>query len=144
MTAALRYIEVFMPHISRQFLKGNLERKLVLSLIENITRKGNAKSRSALCSELLTGTERLMLAKRLAVVCLLGKGVPFEQISKELKVSSSTVARLWTAMQQGKFKETIRTIKLSKLDKFILSFFTVLLAGARPRYAPRWKFLKDL
>jgi uncharacterized protein YerC len=133
-----------MPHISRQFLEKKREKELVRVLIENLTKKGNPKSRSSLCWELFTGVERLMLAKRLAIICLLGDGVPFEQISKELKVSSSTVARLWARMQQGKFKRTIQAVKKNKIDEFVGSIFSLLLTGPRGRHEPRWKFLEDI
>ncbi|TSC69678.1 MAG: hypothetical protein G01um101456_30 [Parcubacteria group bacterium Gr01-1014_56] len=85
-----------------------------------------------------------MLAKRLAIICLLGEGVSFEEISKELKVSSSTVARLWSAMQKGKFKETILAVKKNKVNEAVLAVFTLLLTGPRSRHAPRWKFLDDM
>lgn len=143
MYRALRYIEVLMPHISRQFLKGEAERKLIDTMISTLSIQGSPARRKKLAKELLTGVERLMLAKRLAIICMLGEGVPFEEISKTLKVSSSTVARLWEQMQKGKFKGTIETVHKNKLSTKILNLAEVFLIP-RPRHAPRWKFIDDL
>lgn len=131
-----------MTHISRKFLKGDAEQKLIAVLIETLSKKGNAKQRMAICKELLTGTERLMLAKRLAIICLLGEGVPFEQISKQLKVSSSTVARLWESMQQGIFKETIQSARKNKVSEYVFSIINFLLFP-RQKHEPRWQWLDE-
>lgn len=47
--------------------------------------------------DLLTPTERIMLAKRLAIAAFLIEGLPYHAISEMLKVSTSTIGRvnLW-------------------------------------------------
>ena len=53
--------------------------------------------------ELLTPTERIMLAKRLSLVLMLKRGFPFSVIERTLKVSPSTVLRFWLISKQGSF-----------------------------------------
>ena len=132
-----------MPHISRQFLEGDAEQKLIQEMIDTVSVKGTPAKRVKVARELLTGVERLMLAKRLAIICMLGKGVAFEEIAKKLKVSSSTVARLWGQMQRGKFKETLKFIENNKLNTRLLAL-TEALVMPRSRNKPRWKFIDEL
>lgn len=132
-----------MTHISRQFLTGDAEEKLIRVMIDTLCVKGTPARRRKIARELLTGTERLMLAKRLTIICLLGEGVSFEQISKQLKVSPSTPPRLWEAMQRGKFKTTIQSIHKDKLSTKTLGLIDALLFP-RGRHAPRWKFIDEL
>ena len=132
-----------MPHISRQFLKGDKEQVLIEALIDTLSTKASPAVRKKIIREMLTGTERLMLAKRLAIICMLGEGVPFEDIGTKLKVSSSTVSRLWAAMQKGAFQETIRAAKNSKTSKLV-EFLEFVLSAPRSRHASRWKFIDEV
>ena len=53
--------------------------------------------------EFFTPTERLMLAKRLALIVMLDRGYSFIQIQKILKLSPTTVARFWRMKKEGAF-----------------------------------------
>lgn len=132
-----------MPHISRQFLKGDKEQVLIEALVDTLSAKASPVIRKKIIREMLTGTERLMLAKRLAIICMLGEGVPFEDISTKLKVSSSTVSRLWAAMQKGAFQETIRATKNSKTSRLV-EFLEFVLSAPRSRHTSRWKFIDEI
>ena len=132
-----------MPHISRQFLKDDKEQVLIEALVDTLSTKASPTVRKKIIREMLTGTERLMLAKRLAIVCMLGDCVPFEDISTKLKVSSSTVSRLWAAMQKGLFQETIRTAKNSKSSRLV-EFLEFVLSAPRSRHASRWKHIDEI
>lgn len=132
-----------MPHISRQFLKGSAEQELIQEMLDTLSVKGNPSRRRKVARELLTGVERLMLAKRLAIICMLGKGVSFEEITRKLKVSSSTVTRLWEQIQQGKFKEILQSIHNDKTSTRLLALIEALVMP-RSRNAARWKFIDEL
>ena len=132
-----------MPHISRQFLKKEAEQKLVQEMLDTLSLRGSPRRRMKIARELLTGVERLMLAKRLAVICMLGEGVAFEEIARKLKVSSSTVARLWTYMQRGRFKDILESMHKNKLSTRLLALAEALVMP-RSRSAARWKFIDDL
>lgn len=132
-----------MPHISRQFLKGDSERKLVQAMLHTLATKGTGVRRARIARELLTGVERLMLAKRLAVVVLLARDVPVDAIAGKLMVSPSTVSRLRKEIEAGKFDETLKAARRDKIDDLVMSFVKTIVLGPRQRTASRWRWLKD-
>ena len=143
MSKALRHIEAFMTHISRQFLKSEAERQLILAMTEAVCFQGSASRRRKVTKELLTGVEKLMLAKRLAIICMLIEGVTYEEIARTLKVSSSTVARLQENLERGKYKEISRALHSNKTSTKLLKLIETLILP-KQRNASRWKFIDDL
>lgn len=133
-----------MPHVSKQKLNKKVAEKIYAELLKHITVKEFARDRARLCSELLTHTEQIMLAKRLAIVCMLGAGFSFETIEETLKVSPSTIGRIWQEVQKGKFPLTVRLAKTSKAKGGILNILEKLLELPYPRTGPRWQFLDTL
>lgn len=80
-----------MPKISKNkldkaaydFISGNL-----IAALANLSEK---KDIASLLDSLFTQTERLMLAKRLAIAVLLERGLSYKRIGGLLKVSSVTI-----------------------------------------------------
>lgn len=132
-----------MPHVSKYRLDKKQEEKLFLALVDNLAFQRSKRGQLALYKEVLTRTEQLMLAKRLALISMLGEGISFEEIQRTLKVSSSTVTRFWLAMQQGRFKETVRVVRKPDVSQKILNLLGSMLVP-RPRHAPRWKWMDEL
>ncbi len=129
---------MFVPHISKHKPEQKVIDNVYSTLLDNLTTKGTSKDRTLVAAELLTNTEKIMLAKRLAIICMLGEGFSFEDIQETLRVSPSTVGRIWAAMQKGLFDQTIRILKKNKVNKGILSILATLLTAPRPIHAPRW------
>lgn len=85
---------------------------------------------------LLTKTEKIMLAKRLAIAFLLSKGYNYRDISDALKVSTSTIVRMREAIDktEGNYEIFIKKLEkrseLKKLerqfDKFIGKLINVI------------------
>jgi Trp operon repressor len=96
-----------MPHISQQKLSDRaaheLEEQLSLVLFE-----APGRARRQIVQELLTKTERLMLAKRLLLILLIAKGGSTRIISEYLKMSFSTVARFEHDLDRGRYRNTKR------------------------------------
>jgi len=111
-------------------------------LISELGKKNGAQS--ALMRELLTNTEKIMLAKRLALIVMLGKGHSFEQISETLKISPSTIARFSLAAESGKYDAITNQMKNSKTKKLVNGILSLIIGGFRPIHAPRWKWLDTL
>ena len=130
-----------MPHISKQKLEQRVADEIYTKLLDHVIYRGSAKDRSLVYGELFTDVEKIMLAKRLAVICMLGEGFSFDDIQETVKVSPSTVARVWSAMQKGKFDETIRIAKKNKTGKIILFILSTLTYAPRPIHAPRWDWV---
>src|SRR3989344_590523 len=93
-----------MPHLSKRKLQKDVYFSIYEQLDFCITQHKNKTKRSKFLSEILTETERIMLAKRLAIIAMLIKGASSYSIEKILKISSSTVKRLERALEKGAFK----------------------------------------
>jgi len=63
--------------------------------------------------DVLTETERVVLAKRLAIAVYLNKNKSYENIRKDLKVSSATIANVQKMLENGGsgFDLALRTIE---------------------------------
>lgn len=93
-----------MPHVSKdKLLKGTHE--VLNQEFVSILRDIGSKTRTKITGELLTKTERLMIAKRIGIILFLEKGFSIYKISSLLKVSPSTVARFKTSLEMGKYPE---------------------------------------
>ena len=130
-----------MPHISSRKLKKEVLNKLYSQFgkaFEKSTRKAGAKF---FLRDFLTRTEKIMLAKRFAVICLLSEGVPTSYIAESLGMSYTTIYRMSLKYDIGKYSSLLRTIKEEKADIWgILE--KILRAGLPPKYGRgRWKFL---
>ena len=99
-----------MPHISKKLLEKekflNIHRQL-LKIISEFSRSGNTKT---IFNTLLTKTEKLMLAKRLAIIIMLDQKESIYAIENTLKVSPSTVARMSLSHENGVYRELLKEI----------------------------------
>lgn len=114
-----------MPHISSHPLgKNQIDRlnkdfsRLLASTV--------ADTREQALSELLTYTERLMIAKRLGMLLLISQGESTYYISKLLRVSPSTVARFEVKVEGGEFAKTLIFLQKKKQTKWLYDMLTEL------------------
>jgi len=113
-----------MPHVSKRLLEREKFlgiHKELFKIIGTIARSN--RSHLAL-GELFTKTEKLMLAKRLAIVCMLDQKESVYAIEQILKVSPSTVARISLQYEKGAYSKLLIEIKKqnsfwSELSKII-------------------------
>ena len=80
-----------MPHISSKKLDEKLLEKLFRKLIVVFEQAQNKRYMTEVTKELFTETEKIMLAKRMAIAILFSKGYDHRTISSMLKVSTTTV-----------------------------------------------------
>lgn len=128
-----------MPHISKNKLSNKVEDDLsdTLDLIlSNLNKKESVRQ---FLLALLTPTERVMLAKRLAIIILLNEGFPESHIAQTLHVTRITVSRLQFFLEargQG-YEEAFGILKkeddLKQLKSTLLNLveYTVRAAGGR-------------
>ncbi len=129
----------FMPHISSKKLKKeNLQR--LYDEFSSALEKSAKKSWSKLfLSDLLTHTEKIMLAKRFAVIYLLSKDIPLSYISDALCMSPTTIFKMSLKYDIGKYSSLLKTIKDEDIWEILEK---ILKAGLPPRAGRgRWKFL---
>jgi uncharacterized protein YerC len=124
-----------MPHVSRNELDKKLERELYGYLEIALGKLSPLETREFLFS-LLSRTEKLMLAKRLAIVMMLKEDIQVQDISRALHVTRETVLR---TQMKSEIKGNGYEIALKKLknDKTMREFkdFLLKLAGYSVRAA---------
>lgn len=134
-----------MPHLSKKKLDNKLLVEVYNKFLINVLQRGRIKSRVDVFSELLTGTERVMLAKRFTLICMLGEGYTFEEIEEKLHLSPSTISRFWRGIQTGKFVEIVDLAKRLQKGKRTSEVFLDFIFGKMPSiHGPRWRWMDDL
>lgn len=83
-----------MTHLSRWKLKKEEEKNLIDALRLVLTSLNKDREMEVFLGSLLTETEKLMLAKRLAIIVLLREGLTESQIAEALHVTRITVAKM--------------------------------------------------
>ena len=100
-----------MPHISNKKLEEIYFKKIYDQLISIFDTAGTYRKSDILLKEFLTETEKIMLAKRLAIICLLNEGVSKPYISQILLISPSTVDRISLTYEIGMYPYIMNLIK---------------------------------
>lgn len=134
---------IAMPHLSRQKINQTVVTAIFSQLLAVVSNSASARrgTHSPL-AELLTHTEKLMLAKRLAVIFLLSEGIPSYRIVRKLKVSPSTVARLNLGIS-SRYSNLTAIARRQKM-KSVGRLLDTLLSISFPRKTgPRWKWLDE-
>lgn len=83
-----------MPHVSRIKLEGKTEQALIRNLELILSKISKEEDMTDFLTSLLTPTEKLMLAKRIAIIILLKEGISESHIASFLHVTRVTVSRL--------------------------------------------------
>ncbi len=128
-----------MTHVSNKKLGKEIFNKLFDQFIKSIEKAGKQGKFKYMAGELFTRTEKVMLAKRLAIIFLLAKEIPQHVITESLHVSPTTVSKLAMKIENNKYKATLNITGeykkdiLEQIEKFIL-------IGMPPRYGRgHWK-----
>lgn len=106
-----------MPHISTKSIKKKVFLKISDQLIRLIATTADQGSSRRLLLELLTPTERIMLAKRLAMVLMLNQGISAYHVWQTLKVSPSTAARFYRQVAAGRYRYLSRWLRQPRSAK---------------------------
>ena len=116
-----------MPHVSSKKLSPRLLEKLFVKLLAILGRAQDKNTLSLVTNELFTSTEKIMLAKRIAIILLLANHLPQHRIANVLKVSPSTIAKTSLGIEIGKYKYILKVSKKEKIDleKLIWNILTV-------------------
>ena len=121
-----------MPHISSKKLDTELSNKIFGKLLTILAQAQKKSSLSMVANELFTHTEKIMLAKRIAVILLLDNGLPQHRISELLKVSPTTVAKASLRIEMGKYDAILKVSKREKLDIEKLVWNILTAGGIMP------------
>jgi len=115
-----------MPHLSRFKLNKKAEDELIKNLELILAKLSKEEEMKEFLLSLLTSTERLMLAKRLAMAVLIKEGVAESHISDTLHVTRETVSRMQLFLEaRGKGYES--AFKKLRNDKLLREFKSFLI-----------------
>jgi Trp operon repressor len=116
-----------MPHVSIKKLDPKFLEKLFGKLLSILEQAQNSNHLFPVVNELLTSTEKVMLAKRLAIILMLDSHIPQNRIVEILKVSPTTVAKMSLEIEIGKYEIILKTSKKEKIDleKIVWNILTV-------------------
>ncbi len=87
--------------VSKHGVSRPIEKKIYKSLYQVLADIKQPRSVEIFFTGILTDTERMALAKRLAIAVYLKKNKSYEVIKKELRVSSATIATVQNLIVQG-------------------------------------------
>lgn len=122
--------DTYMPHVSRNKLSPKVEKDLIHALDVILTKISREEDLNIFLLSLLSPTERVMLAKRLAIVILLKEDLPDSRIAETLKVTRVTVSRLrYYIESRGKGYDV--ALNILKDEKIIQEIKTALIHLAR-------------
>jgi uncharacterized protein YerC len=125
-----------MVHLNRHELEQTQLKRLLEELGKTVTSLRSGHSNMFL-SELLGAEERIMIAKRLAIIVLLLEEYSLYEIGNLLKVSPATASALKKRLDQGELDHVVKEI--SKNKRTYLDLLTALdsilhLGGLLPHY----------
>ena len=83
-----------MPHVSRHQLNKKAEEEIINNLNAAFTFINSGQDMINFINSLLSPTERVMIAKRLAMIILIESGMNDSEISNLLHVTNGTVAKM--------------------------------------------------
>ncbi len=117
-----------MARISRNKVKDEVLEKLFDLFFEIVGKKSNKAEFGKIVSDILSPTERIMIAKRIAIVYLLLKDIDYHNICFALKVSLATVAKFKLLMEKsdGVVPAFKTILAKDKISTFLDDFFNTL------------------
>lgn len=87
--------------VSKKGINNRIEKKIFRCLFQVLADLKSPKQVDSFLSDVLSKTEKTVLAKRLGIVYYLNKNKSYEAIRKDLKVSSATIANVQKWMEEG-------------------------------------------
>lgn len=131
-----------MPHVSKKEIDskeiGTLLEEFIIMLQKSV-KKNNLES---VLWDFLTPTEKIMFAKRFAVITLLNKKKSVCAIAQTLGMSPATVDRMSLRYEIGKYNSLISVIKSQKFSEK-MELFLLTAGGMVPPLVGR-KRVKEL
>ncbi|MBU2592416.1 MAG: Trp family transcriptional regulator [Patescibacteria group bacterium] len=108
-----------MSQISHWKLRPEIWQQVFESLIDSLNKVGKNR-RDLLISFLLTPTEKVMIAKRMAAALLLEKGASYQDIYQSVHLSPSTIASIKNRLEENeKYRQLVKgLLSIRRIDDF--------------------------
>ncbi|MBI5613588.1 hypothetical protein HY947_01570 [Candidatus Gottesmanbacteria bacterium] len=129
-----------MTQVSRLPLRRKVEQRVYELLLESIAAADSAPKVERFLSDLLSPTERLMIAKRISIALLLIKNYDQRTIAKWLKVSLTTVSKISTVLQRKSdgYKTIVSAILKKERFKSLLRNIDDAIGRIMPPLGRNW------
>ncbi|MFH1602052.1 MAG: Trp family transcriptional regulator [Candidatus Shapirobacteria bacterium] len=135
-----------MTQISKKFVKPETLEKTFDLLLASLLKSGGKADTKEFLEDLLTPTEKVMIAKRIAIAYLLLQEVDHRTISEMLKVSTSTINRIsFVLNRQGAgFKRVLkRLLREKKINNILEEVGELLFNSLPPKYGDKRAWAKE-
>jgi len=111
-----------MPQVSKYPVSKDVYERVFDVFLKTISDLNTKKQVQDFFKEFLSPTEQIMLAKRLATAFLIEKDYNYREISKILRVSTTTISRVALSYKySNNFKRIVkRILKDEKIEEFWL------------------------
>ena len=135
-------IRKLMPHISSKKLSDKHFEMLYEQLVGLVSQSGKSVTWSML-NQFLTRTEKIMFAKRLAVISMLSKGLSSYDISNTLHMSPATVARMSLKYEENKYNQIIKMLMRNKASTVVDVIEAILSPAPSGRAKARRRIIDE-
>jgi len=137
-----------MTQISKYPVSKTVYKRILEIFLDVFVKIKTKREAEQFLKDFLTPTERVMLAKRLAIAFLLEKGYDHRTIVKLLRVSSGTVARVNFIRKyggEGYQKMIAKLMKEEQIENFLLSIAKAIstLGSVGGKGSSGWRYLRQ-
>lgn len=133
-----------MSQVSKKYIKQEKLNKIFSLFFDLVTSVKNKNEADITISELLTPTEKVMLAKRITCFYLILKDIPNREIADLLKLSTSTVCYLKHTLNNLILLKKFLSKRLfsEKIQNIFIDILTDIFYGM-PRKGANWGVQKQ-
>jgi uncharacterized protein YerC len=130
-----------MPQVSKRKLDKGLEEEMFRQFWRSLGQINDSQKSAEFFSDLLTETEKTMLAKRFTAAVLITRGKTATEIKNSIHLTYSTVGSVssWVKNAKPKTQDILTRISSDKNWEEILDRIDTLLDKLPPRYGTNWK-----
>lgn len=137
-----------MPQVSKYPISKAVADRIFGVLIKALTKFKDKNEADDFAYDLFSPTERIMLAKRVAIAYLLLKSYQYREISKILRVSLTTIGSVSLCLKSGRgaYEKILdRITKEESLDEFFTQVAEKLLSipASAAKGGGAWRYLRD-
>lgn len=136
-----------MTQVSKYPISKDVADRIFEVFIKSLQSVRNSVEAEDFAYDLFSPTEKIMLAKRIAIAFLLLKGYQYREISKMLRVSLTTIGSVNLTLKQGRgaYQKILERIaKEEKLEDFFINVAEKLLSPfAIQRKGSAWRYLSQ-
>ena len=141
----MNHIIVVMPQVSKIRLRKEIEERMFKVFFQSMANAKSPKEAKILLNDLLTPTEKIMLAKRLAIALLFLRGYNYSDIRQILKVSYGTISQVANRLKtEGSgYRKIVTKMARQEVWKDLLNQINDIFVGMTPSpYDKRYRDLK--